>query len=345
MENTYNIIHTHTVEFCPLCGQAGYLLFENQKDRLFGASGKWNTMQCQSDSCKLLWLNPMPNKEDIGKAYANYYTHLTGRTNILPFLYPIENGYLSVRYGYSLETNRMKRLLSYLIYLFPTERAEIDFSILHLSNNERGKLLDIGCGSGTFISKMANLGWDAHGIDFDAKAIEVCVQNGLNAQTGDLFSQQYPDNYYDTIVLNHVIEHLYDTLDVIKECFRVLKPNGKLIIATPNTNSWMFRFKFKQNWFSLQPPGHLQLFNLKNLSNILHKQGFEIERGKTSIRNEFYVYAASKTIIKKGGFKMGYEKTGKRNILVGKVYQMITWFLLPFNKHAGGELYIKAIKK
>ena len=78
--------------FCPLCGQAGYLLFENQKDRLFGASGKWNTMQCQSDLCKLLWLNPMPNKEDIGKAYANYYTHLTGRTNILPFLYPIENG-------------------------------------------------------------------------------------------------------------------------------------------------------------------------------------------------------------------------------------------------------------
>ena len=59
---------------------------------------------------------------------------------------------------------------------------------------------------------------------------------------------------------------------------------AKLIIATPNTNSWMFRFKFKQNWFSLQPPGHLQLFNLKNLSNVLHKQGI---RDRTEAKHQY----------------------------------------------------------
>ena len=346
MENKIdNTIHTHRQDQCPVCGSEGAILFTQQEDRLFGASGKWDTAKCVNPTCQLLWLNPAPNKEDIGKAYLHYYTHQSGKTNILPFLYPIEKAYLDVRYGYNTEKSVAKKLLSYLIYLFPTERAEIDFSVLHLSANESGKLLDVGCGSGGFIQRMAQLGWEVYGIDFDPKAVDVCRQQGLNASVGDLFAQHYPDNSFDVLVLNHVIEHIYDTSILVAECYRVLKSGGKLIIATPNTKSWMFNLKFKQNWFSLQPPGHLQLFNLSNLSAILTQQGFSIAQGKTSIRNEFYVYAASKTIIKKGKFRMGYEKTGKRNILVGKVYQMITWLLLPVNKHAGGELYIKAVKK
>ena len=60
---------------CCLCGRAGQFLYSAQPDRLFGAAGSWNLKQCSNRVCGLIWLDPMPLAEDIGKAYASYYTH------------------------------------------------------------------------------------------------------------------------------------------------------------------------------------------------------------------------------------------------------------------------------
>src|SRR2546429_421611 len=60
---------------CYVCGGRGTLLYEDLNDRLFGAPGVWNVKRCPNPACGLLWLDPMPDEEDIGKAYAEYYTH------------------------------------------------------------------------------------------------------------------------------------------------------------------------------------------------------------------------------------------------------------------------------
>jgi 2-polyprenyl-3-methyl-5-hydroxy-6-metoxy-1,4-benzoquinol methylase len=334
-------ILSHDLPNCNLCSSSGKTLYSGLNDRLFGSSGPWTLFQCSNQSCRLIWLNPMPNEDEIWKAYQYYYTHEENDTNILPVLKPLINNYLSLRYNYYPEYNVLKKLLGCFFFFFPTERAEVDFTVLYLKNNEKGRLLDVGCGNGTFIGKMQQLGWETEGIDFDPKAIEYCKSKGLKAYTGGLESHKFPSGSFDIITINHVIEHIHDTKKLIEECFRILKPGGKLVIATPNSDSFLFRSIHKQNWFSLDPPRHLILFNKKNLSDIVSKSGFSIEKSMTTIRNEFWVHTGSRYIRKEGYFK---GKKSKWDIVNGKLFQYMVWFFMLFNKNIGGEVVIKAVK-
>ena len=60
---------------CILCGSPGESLYEGLDDVLFGAPGTWSFKRCANSRCQLIWLDPQPLEEDIGKAYATYYTH------------------------------------------------------------------------------------------------------------------------------------------------------------------------------------------------------------------------------------------------------------------------------
>jgi 2-polyprenyl-3-methyl-5-hydroxy-6-metoxy-1,4-benzoquinol methylase len=343
-ENLDDIIASHDLPNCPVCGSLGHPLFSNLTDKLFGSLGTWNTKKCSNPSCALLWLDPMPNEDEIGKAYKNYYTHESSSSNIIPSLLPLEKPYLSLRYGYDFGYNCLRKASGLLMYLFPTEKAEIDYNVLYFNNKERGKLLDIGCGNGTFINRMHELGWETQGIDPDPKAVDYCRQKGLSASQGDILSQNFSAETFDIITLNHVIEHVSNPQALVQECFRILKKQGILIMATPNANSWMFRRLFRSNWFSLDPPRHLFIYNKNNLSTIFQDAGLNIVSAKTTIRNEFWVHLGSSSIKKYGYFKMGASKQPKSALLKGKLFQLLTWLILFFNKQAGGELVIKAQK-
>jgi 2-polyprenyl-3-methyl-5-hydroxy-6-metoxy-1,4-benzoquinol methylase len=287
----------------------------------------------------------MPQSDEIWKAYQDYYTHDDSKTNILPFLRPLEQAYIAKKFGYPSQESGWKKLLSGLIYLFPTERAEIDIRVFYLYSSYGKKMLDIGCGDGSLIQRLSKKGWDVQGIDFDEKAVAHCKSKGLNVQAGDLISQKFPAASFDVITWNHVIEHVFNPKEVIAECYRILKPGGRLVIATPNTKSWIYNKVFKAHWFSLDPPRHVILYNRKSLCNLLKECTFEIEKAETTIRNEFYVYVGSRAIKEKGHFAMGKEKPNKVHLIYGKIYQFISWFMLAINKDSGGEVLVKAIKK
>src|SRR2546423_11625544 len=63
---------------CYLCGAVGEPLYKDLKDRLYRAPGSWNLRRCPGPGCGLLWLDPMPAEDDIGKAYESYFTHAQG---------------------------------------------------------------------------------------------------------------------------------------------------------------------------------------------------------------------------------------------------------------------------
>lgn len=100
-------IQTEEKSSCYLCASRGKVLYEHLEDRLFGTFGSWTLKQCTGARCGLIWLDPMPTKEEIGKAYLNYYTHphfkYTSRTLLSKVVRLIQRPLYNVLLGLSDE--------------------------------------------------------------------------------------------------------------------------------------------------------------------------------------------------------------------------------------------------
>ena len=272
-------IRTTARSQCALCGQLGEPLYTDLEDRLFGVLGKWTLARCSERRCSLIWMDPMPIEADLGKAYHSYYTHddraAIGPENLLKRAYvAIKRGYLASRYGYHAGSKRgVSRCLGWLLYLFPIRRGGVDSEVRYLCARPGGRLLDIGCGSGAWLSDMRDLGWEVRGLDFDAEAVAVAVRRGIEVDHGPLEAQRYPDESFEAITLNHVIEHLPDPFATLAECRRILKPSGHLMVVTPNSASLGHQL-FKEAWRGLEPPRHLHLFCPSSMRAGLERAGF-----------------------------------------------------------------------
>jgi len=222
----------------------------------------------------------MPTPDDIGKAYANYYTHSSRADShppsALKLLYrQLRSDYLAARFGYPRSVPRHPlplRLTRWIIPMMPLRRAEADAAVRHLPAEAAGRLLDVGCGSGDWLESMSALGWDVSGVDFDASAVTVGRKRGLNVHRGSIEDQRFPENTFDAVTLHHVIEHVPEPVQTLQECARVLKHGGKLVVSTPNADSLSHRM-YKQDWRGLEPPRHLHIFSFGSLHEVLARAG------------------------------------------------------------------------
>jgi 2-polyprenyl-3-methyl-5-hydroxy-6-metoxy-1,4-benzoquinol methylase len=276
--NMENIIQSFRITHCFLCGVPGALLYKGLRDRLYNATGEWDLKRCPNSDCGLIWLDPMPTEDDIGKAYQSYYTHRArniSQNAMRKAYYAVRDGYLGLRYGYPC--SMWKRFLAPLMYLNPGRRGIEDFNVAYQFAPRPGsRLLEIGCGSGERLKLFSNLGWDAEGTDVDPKAVEKVRNMNLKVHLGTLSSLAYGDESFDVIFINHVIEHVHRPLGLLKECCRILRLGGSLVVATPNVHSLGHRL-FKENWKALDPPRHLYLFNHTNMSRMIKLSGLETE--------------------------------------------------------------------
>jgi 2-polyprenyl-3-methyl-5-hydroxy-6-metoxy-1,4-benzoquinol methylase len=265
---------------CPLCGSGGSLIYTEQKDRLFSAGGSWNLKACSDSKCGLMWLDPMPVLEDIGKAYANYYTHVaqegSKRAGLLKQAYILmRREYLAAKYNYPIGSPSIFiKCLGKALYLFPVHCNEVDSEARHLQAIPQGRLLDVGCGSGEWLTFMRELGWLVEGVDFDDDAVKVARKDGLEVKCGSLEHQGFPNDNFDVVTLSHVIEHVPDPVETLAECVRILKPGGKLVLFTPNSASLSHNL-FKQDWRGLEPPRHLHIFSEPSLRQALESVGIK----------------------------------------------------------------------
>jgi len=341
-----NKIRTSPQLFCCVCQSPGRILYQGMADRLFNVPGKWNIRQCQNPECRLLWLDPIPVKEDIGKVYLNYYTH--GDINVISksFLRRavdfINKGYLANQYKYLREQiNIWQRILGFLVYLDPGLKSELDFEVMYLPA-KKGRLLDVGCGDGRFLIKMRDLGWQVEGTEVDETAVETARKNKLKVSSCQLSEKTYPENFFDVITLRSVMEHLPDPLDVLIECQRILKDTGYLMIITPNTKSRIHNI-YKEKWFDLDPPRHLHLFSCENLENLLKKAGFKTVKSWTTSRNLRSSLIGSWDIQKKGCHKMGSRQPLFIRIKA-KFLQFFEEIILKIKSDSGDEIVLKVQK-
>ncbi len=340
-----DLIRTEDVPQCPLCGnEERRILYAALRDRLFGAPGEWTFKECCH--CGLVFLDPRPTPEDVEKAYATYYTHFSAPP-LNGFLRRVRQyvrgGYLATKFGYTAEVTQLQRLMGWLAYLHPGQREMMNISVMYLPAKHRGRLLEVGFGSGETLAEMRRLGWEVEGIDFDAQAVKNARHNyDLNVRAGHLENQAYPPHYFDSVIMNHVIEHVHNPLQLLRECRRILKPGGVLVIVTPNVKSRLHR-RFKHNWRGLEPPRHLTIFSMYTMSLLAGKVQLKLEELRSTVRGAGYILAASREISTNGSFTW-QAKLPKREKIRAHTYQYLMSAALRVFPEDGEELVMVAVK-
>ena len=224
------------VKACHICESVRvYYLF---------TTSDYRVVRC--DNCGLVFLNPQPSNEELGKIYgANYFLgsdSAEGRQAVTEIKQATASLYLS--------------------------------EIRRYRGPESGRLLEIGCGDGDFLVLAEADGWQVTGIEYSSAACEKTRKRLKNGEVlcGELQSARLPAASFDLCAISDVLEHVRSPLDFLLEIHRVLKPGGILFVATPSIDSWSARF-MRQKWMEFKPE-HLTYFDRQTLQMALFRAGF-----------------------------------------------------------------------
>ncbi len=345
-----NVIRQKEFPLCVLCGITGVKLHESVPDRFRITAGVYNLKVCPA--CGLAWLDPMPLDEDLGKCYDNFFIPENlcfipqgGGSLFFHRLWDsLKMDVLYSLYGYKhLFRNRFHAIAGFVLSGLPLARYKAESVIRGFipgyNSNQDALLIDVGCGKGDYLQFVKNLGWQVIGIEPSLVAAGMARNKGLKVFEGSLFDSGLPSDYADCITLNHVLEHVPDFLAVIQECFRILKPGGKLAIRTPNTESLGHKV-FGANHYSLDPPRHLFLFSPASLKLVLNKSRFKEFKIRTRVSTARTVYDNNVVIKKTGVTVISGLKPQKGR----KWFAMRESLLWRLNKNCGEEIEAIAVK-
>jgi 2-polyprenyl-3-methyl-5-hydroxy-6-metoxy-1,4-benzoquinol methylase len=269
---------------CDLCGSAGEIAQSGIHDPDGQLDGTWSFRRCGNAACGTFWLDPAPPPQELWKAYATYHTHTRKSSG---------------RFGKAMLSlaHRFIRLAYLPGWIASGLKQEADdLRFMMLGKETPGRLLDVGCGGGRFLRRMQKRGWQVAGTDFDEQAArKVSTRYGIETHVGDLPQCGLPAERFDAITLSHAIEHLYDPLATLRECLRLLKPGGLLVMTTPNAHS-IGAIEFGANWRGWEAPRHLHLFTVASLAALTRQAGFEIVEATTCSAGSAVVYRVSREI-------------------------------------------------
>ena len=168
------------------------------------------------------------------------------------------------------------------------------------SESQKGRILDIGAGVGDFLSVCKNDGWDTIGIEPSDKAKTIAKSKGV------LFVENVSElesNSFDVITMWHVLEHVPDLENQIRELKRLIKSNGTIIIAVPNFKSYDAKH-YKEFWAAFDIPIHLWHFSKTAIQKLFAVQNLELQKVLPMKFDSFYVSLLSEKY-----------KTGKMNYI------------------------------
>jgi len=194
--------------------------------------------------------------------------------------------------------------------------------IENTTKGKKGKILDIGTANGSFLYVAKKRGWNIYGLELNKWMCEWAKKNyGIDVKPTSLFEQKYPDNTFDVVTLWDVLEHVPDPTKILKECQRILKEDGYIVINYPNIGSWIAKIMGKKWVFLLSV--HLFYFTPKTIKKMLEKTGFSVITTKPHFQSlelgylMFRMKAYSRII-----HKIGYNTT---NVLGLDKIQMPYW--------------------
>lgn len=212
------------------------------KYRMLHAEGPFQMVRCPS--CQFVFLNPRPTGEALLRFYQDY----------------LPEDESSIEAWQRMMEPIFKRAANLIGHY-----------------KKRGKLLDVGAGYGFFLSEMNQRGWEVLGVEISQKAIDYARKIlGVAVRKGPLEKVGFPENEFDVVSGFYVIEHLPQPMEFLKECYRILKPAGILLLRYPHTTPIknLLRFlRIENRLYDL--PAHLSDFSPAVIERCLERAGFK----------------------------------------------------------------------
>lgn len=256
---------------CNLCGENKTKFLFRGRDRRINIKDQtiFSVVRCQN--CGLVYLNPQPSYQELKPFYNENYFHWYGKKGL------IRGFFKKILYSQNPKFYKWKVI----------------------DSKKNGKFLDIGCSTGIKDAKFMKdfPGWEFYGIEPDEIAFQDALKiKGFKAKKGFLEDANYPEKFFDAILMNQVLEHISNPKETIKECYRILKDDGNLIITVPDFGSLDSKM-FGRFWYHLDIPRHLFHFNKQTLARVLRESGFFIEK----IEKEWLSGGMTKSILQAFG--------------------------------------------
>jgi 2-polyprenyl-3-methyl-5-hydroxy-6-metoxy-1,4-benzoquinol methylase len=230
---------------CNFCCNSNHRLLHNLNDIRHKTTTEYHLVACEN--CGLLYLDPQPDDAELDAVYSQDYQCFVGAIEETPSFI----ARWAQLYGLN---RRCKTILKY---------------------KKSGILLDIGCSTGNFLNQMQkNEGWQVIGIEPTLHAAQFASDHyKLNIYTTDLIASNFPPSKFDAVTLWDVLEHTHNPREHLQEIFRILQPNGIIVIKAPNPASFEARL-FGKYWVGYDAPAHLFGFPPKVLINQLVLCGY-----------------------------------------------------------------------
>ena len=329
---------------CPICNTCSDLLYARQEDIYFKVPGLWSLFQCSWRECRHVFLWPQPSAAEIDSYYACYHTHADVSASSPGFTHStiesIYSNYYQQKQNLRPLSTKYIKLVSNMLRFYPPRRIEAELSHFHLKSpgHHCNQLLEVGCGSGHNLERLQRLGWFSTGTEIDPVAIQACKQKGLNViSEGE--SSSLPTNAFDVIIMSHVIEHLPNPSLRLKALYKLLKPNGTLIILTPNIQS-IGHCLFRSLWRGLETPRHLHVFSSKSLSRIVTTSGFLVQECRTTSRGAGILLESIR--VASANLRISRPMLVRRMVIESSY--ILAYLLWIFQPTRGEEIFCTAVK-
>lgn len=228
---------------CPLCKSDKIKPFLKRKER--------DLVKC--GACDLVFVSPFPSPKQVRKIYTE-----------AEFFQRVPYDSTKAGYGNYLQEEALIR---------ERFRKKIALIKKHQTN---GKLLDVGCATGFFLSEARKAGYEVYGVDLMKFAVDHCRKSGLkNVYQGTLEETKFPNGFFDVVVAMEILEHLANPKRFLKKVAQLIKPSGLLVVSVPNRKSLIARLMGRL-WFGYYQYQHLLMFEPKTITSLLSQSGFVV---------------------------------------------------------------------
>lgn len=258
---------------CVVCGGSEAVLMGSGYDYEYQTSpDRFSAYECTA--CGNIYLNPRPDIAELERIYPPEYHSLEFSGENFSFVHRVRS---------RLEARRLLRYCD--------------------GAPEDARILDIGCGDGFHLDLLREYGeegWTLEGVDIDERAVEAARARGLEVHHGDLSELDIEERAFDVVYTLQTIEHVARPDELLRDINRLLKPGGRLVVVTDNTQSLDFRYFKGGYWGGYHFPRHWNLFNESALSRLARSTGFDVDQIQTIVSPVNWVYSIHNYLVGNG---------------------------------------------